>query len=127
MVSFMSISIHWETKGLFIEGHNEVYFDELAQLFSTTTKDPRYQDSQYTLFDASKVKFVSMDIDKLELVAKAFLGAKSRTTQFKFAIVLKVGSLEKEIEKYLSLTSSSSRQSQCFHSLPIAREWLEEE
>lgn len=126
VVSFMSISIQWEAKGLFIEAHNEVYFDELASLFLTETEDPRYQDSQYTLFDASNVEFISMDIDKLGLIAKVFLGAKSRTTEFKFAIILKAGSVEKEVEKYLSLTRSSSRQSHCFHSLLDARQWLEQ-
>jgi len=126
--SKMSISIQWEPRGFVLKVHKEVDFDELSARYSELVTDPRYGNCQYSLLDASDVKFVGMDLDKLQHVANTFLAVgKKHTEQYKFALVFNEGALEEEVEHYLSLIAQASIQVNVFHSLAEARQWLEEQ
>ena len=122
----MSVSVLWESKGLCIEVQGELDIDELDNKLGLVFPDPRYKNSQYTLFDATNAESARIDTGKLKDLATSFLAGEHRTAEFKFAIVLDDAFLEYSLDEYLSMTASSDRQARTFHTIEAARNWLNE-
>ena len=121
----MSITISWEDKGLYVQVDDEINYADLTEKIQAAFEGERFASCRYTIFNASKVDFVSQDLEPLkELSQKVLQVNRVFDSEYKFAIVLETDTLEDAVMEYLSLTKKASRLAGVFHSLDAARAWL---